>query len=74
MSIPWWLALLIPCVRWSLLMLTGRWMLVRMPCLRGWRLSRRVMVRWMQRRVLRVRLVVWLRMLRRLVMLLAVRR
>ena len=43
-------------------------------CLRGLGLSRRVMVRCLLRRVLRVRLVVWLRMLRRLVMLPTVRR
>ena len=51
-----------------------RWRLVRMLCLRGWWLSWRVMVRWMLLTGLRVRLVVWLRMLWRLVMLLAVRR
>ena len=51
-----------------------RWLLVRMLCLRGWLLSWRVMVRWMPPTVRRVRLVVWRRMLRRLVMLLVVRR
>lgn len=51
-----------------------RWRLVRMLCLPGLGLSRRVMVRWMPRRVLRVLLVVWRRMLRLLVMLLVVRR
>ena len=51
-----------------------RWLLVRMLCLPGLRLSWRVMVRWMPRRVLRVLLMVWRRMLWRLVMLLGVRR
>ena len=39
-----------------------RWLLVRMLCLPGRVLSRRVMVRWLLLVALRARLVVWLRM------------
>ena len=51
-----------------------RWLLVRMLCRPGLRLSRRGMCRWMLLVGLRVRRMVWLRMLRLLVMLLVVRR
>ena len=51
-----------------------RWLLVRMPCRRVVARRMPAMVRWLLPTGLRVRLVVWLRMLRRLVMLLVVRR